>query len=219
MKTKLKTITLLLATFNLLSAFSQTNETNKTDNIIILEAEKFEEQTLGEVRSWKKINFETNLSEFGETNESNSSSNNAYIQILPDTRKTDKDKLENGVNFSDSPGKLAIVSYSIKFKKTGRYYVWARSLATGSEDNGLHVGIDNTWPSSGEKMQWCGDRGKWMWGSKQRTKEKHCGEPYMIYLDVTKKGKHTIQFSMREDGFRLDKFLLTTNKNYVPSND
>ncbi|MBP6385980.1 MAG: hypothetical protein KA313_03695 [Pseudarcicella sp.] len=223
MRTKLifiaKTVFFFVLIFNNLFLFSQKILIEKSDNLIEIEAEKFDKQFFDKVRYWKKISFETDLSEFGEKNESQKASNQSYIQILPDTRRTHNDSLKDGVNFSDSPDKIAVVSYKVKFKKVGRYYVWVKALSTGTEDNGLHVGIDNTWPESGKRMQWCGNRGNWMWGSKQRTKSNHCGEPYMIFLDINKKGKHTIQFSMREDGFRFDKFILTTNKNYLPTND
>ena len=91
-----------------------------------------------------------------------------------------------------------------------------RAFSTGSEDNGIHVGIDGTWPESGQRMQWCEGKNDWTWASKQRTEKVHCGEPYLIFFEINKKGKHTISFSMREDGFRIDRFALSTDINYVP---
>ena len=46
--------------------------------------------------------------------------------------------------------------------------------------------------------------------------ENHCGIPHAIYLDVATAGDHTVQFSMREDGFEFDAFLLTTDREFVP---
>ena len=43
----------------------------------------------------------------------------------------------------------------------------------------------------------------------------HCGEPYKIFLDVTKAGEHEVMFSMREDGFEFDRFILTTNREFA----
>jgi hypothetical protein len=65
-------------------------------------------------------------------------------------------------------------------------------------------------------MQWCEGKNQWTWASKQRTDANHCGEPYHIFLDVDTKGEHTVQFSMREDGFEFDKFILTTDKDFIP---
>jgi hypothetical protein len=33
--------------------------------------------------------------------------------------------------------------------------------------------------------------------------------PELIYLEIAETGTHEIQFSMREDGFEFDKFVLT----------
>ena len=142
-------------------------------------------------------------------------SRGAYLEVLPDTRRSHADKLVAGENFSDAPGKMAVLHYKVHFHTPGRYYVWARIGSTTTEDNGLHVGIDGTWPESGRRMQWT-EKGRWAWGSKQRTEAKHTGEPYKLYLDVEKAGSHTILFSMREDGIEFDKWLMTTDRDYVP---
>jgi hypothetical protein len=142
---------------------------------------------------------------------------NAYLQCLPDTRVTREDKMMKGTNFSDVPGKLAVLTYPMKFKKPGRYYVWVRAYSTGSEDNGVHVGLNGTWPESGQRMQWCNGKNKWTWSGSQRTVEVHCGVPHLIYLDIPKAEKHDIQFSMREDGIKMDAFLLTMDREYNPN--
>lgn len=172
---------------------------------IEVEAESFVSQSKSELRKWV-------------LQDDNTASGGRYIQILPDTRVTHDDKLIRGENFTNDPGTVAIVSYDAEIPKAGRYYVWSRALSTGSEDNGVHVGIDGTWPLTGARLQWCDGKKKWWYESKQRTKEEHCGVPYLIYLDIPTAGKHQIQFSMREDGFRMDKFLLTTNKDFKPLN-
>ncbi|QEG21188.1 DUF5060 domain-containing protein [Mariniblastus fucicola] len=141
-------------------------------------------------------------------------SGNAYVEILPDTRRNHSEKLTGGVNFSNVPGKLAVLNYKIHFNTPGRYYVWVRAYSTGSEDNGLHVGIDGTWPEHGQRMQWCDGKHSWWWESKQRTEKVHCGVADEIWIDVPTAGEHTISFSMREDGFEFDKFLMTTDKDF-----
>ena len=85
-----------------------------------------------------------------------------------------------------------------------------RTFSTGTEDNGIHIGIDGYWPESGQRMQWCEGKSQWTWESKQRTDSIHCGEPMKIFLEIIKPGLHTIQFSMRENGFTFDKFVLTS---------
>ena len=134
---------------------------------------------------------------------------------MPDTRADHDQPLKPGENFSDQPG-LCTLTYPVHFAAPGRYYVWVRAHSTGDEDNSLHVGLNGTWPASGQRLQWCDGKNTWKWESKQRVPENHCGIPHAIYLDVATAGDHTVQFSMREDGFEFDAFLLTTDRDFVP---
>jgi len=182
----------------------------KSKNLTI-EAESFIKQEKNEVRSWIKMKSAGNNDSIAAT-----ASGKQYIQCTPDTRLSEKDKLVVGENFTNNPGDMAIISYSINIKTPGRYYVWVSCYSTGTDDNGIHVGLNGQWPESGKRMQWCDGKNKWTWASKQRTEAVHCGEPYKIYLDIEKAGKNTLTFSMREDGFRMDIILLTMDKMYIP---
>ena len=201
-----------------LPIIDKTNLFVEKNGIVAVEAEYFYKQTHTDKRSWYRVNKHETPMELADQdpNHSTGASNNGYLEILPDTRVTHDDKLIRGENFSNEPGKLAIAHYQVQINNPGRYYVWVRAFSTGGEDNGIHVGLNGTWPENGQRMQWCDGKNKWTWASKQRTKEVHCGVPYQIYLDITEKGTHDIQFSMREDGFEFDKFILTSDKNYVP---
>ncbi len=83
----------------------------------------------------------------------------------------------------------------------------------------MHVGIDGTWPATGQRLQWCEGKQTWRWDSKQRTEQTHCGEPHKIYLDIERAGEHTIHFSMREDGFEFDKWLMTKDREFSRPSD
>ncbi|MBN2633674.1 MAG: hypothetical protein JXR66_08965 [Bacteroidales bacterium] len=183
----------------------------KKGNIITIEAESFFRQEKNEIRSWVKIR-----SSGASDSIANQASGRSFIQCQPDTRITSKDKLIDGENFTNDPGKMAVISYKIKIKEPGRYYVWVSCFSTGAEDNGVHVGINGLWPETGKRMQWCEGKNKWTWASKQRTEKVHCGEPYLIYLDIEKPGRQILQFSMREDGFRMDRIMLTTDRLFIP---
>lgn len=185
---------------------------------VAVEAEYFYKQSQSDVRQWyRSSKFEKpEAGRDEDTLHVYGASKNAYIEILPDTRITHDDALVRGENFTENPGTMAVVHYKVKFKNPGRYYVWARAMCTGGEDNGIHVGMDGEWPESGKRIQWCAGRNRWTWSSNQRTNEVHCGVPYSIYLDVAEAGIHEIQFSMREDGFEFDKFFLTKDKFYTP---
>lgn len=186
------------------------------NGMVAVEAEAFFKQTATEKRAFHltTVTKTPELKPDGDPSHAGGASGGAYLEILPDTRRTHKDKLVKGENFSPQPGKLAIVHYRVQFSTPGRYYVWVRAYSTGSEDNGLHVGMDGTWPESGQRMQWCKGKNTWRWDSMQRTAKKHCGVPHQIFLDVKKPGEHVIHFSMREDGFEFDKWLMTTDREF-----
>lgn len=188
---------------------------------LAVEAEHYVGQSESDVRRWYVTSTQHSppgLAD-GDPSHLEGASGGAYLEILPDTRRTHKDKLIGGENFSNEPGKLAILDYEVDFPEKGRYYVWVRAYSTGSEDNGIHVGLNGEWPDTGARLQWCQGKNSWRWESKQRTAKKHCGEPYKIYLDVSRAGKHVVSFSMREDGFEFDKFILTTDRGFQRPED
>ncbi|SHJ60972.1 Por secretion system C-terminal sorting domain-containing protein, partial [Aquimarina spongiae] len=181
------------------------------NGVVAVEAEHFVDQTKTTNREWYAFDASTTGTPTPDPdpNHASGASEGGYLEILPDTRVTHSDPLENGVSFSNTAGQVAIINYKVKFTNPGKYFVWVRAHSTGSEDNGVHVGIDGTWPASGQRMQWCSGKNQWTWESKQRTGANHCGEPEKIFINVPTAGVHTISFSMREDGFEMDKFVLS----------
>ncbi|MRX65870.1 DUF5060 domain-containing protein [Maribacter luteus] len=140
----------------------------------------------------------------------------AYIEALPDTRVTHDDALFHGENFFPIAGIGGVVSYKIRINNPGKYYVWASAFSSGSEDNGVHVGIDEKWPESGSRMQWCEGKDRWTWSSAQRLLDNHCGTPNTIFLNFESAGEYIVSFSMREDGFEMDKWIITTDNSFNP---
>lgn len=180
------------------------------NGLLVIEAEQFHRQERDEVRKWLRQTTDT---------PSASAAGKTYLKLLPDTRRTHDDKLIRGENFSPEPGRMAVLHYVVQFTKPGRYFVWVRAYSSGTEDNGIHVGLNGMWPESGQRIQLCQGKNRWYWESAQRTEANHCGEPGKIYLDVPAPGRHTVSFSMREDGFALDRFLLTTDPAFVRPED
>lgn len=193
----------------------------ENNGMVAVEAEYFNKQSKSDVRQWYITSKDavSNVGRDDDTQHHSGASNTAYIEILPDTRVTHSDKLIQGENFSNKAGKLGVLHYKVRINNPGRYYVWARAFSTGSEDNSVHVGLNGKWPEHGQRMQWCEGKNKWTWESKQSTKEVHCGVSKEIYLDIEKTGVHDIQFSMREDGFEFDKFILTKDSSYIPKDE
>lgn len=191
----------------------------EADGLLIVEAETFARQTIDETRRWYVVNAETTGTPEPDPDPSHaaSASGGAYLEILPDTRTNHDERLIRGENFTNKAGMMAILEYDIAITNPGRYYVWVSAHSTGTEDNGIHVGLDGQWPDSGQRMQWCEGKDQWTWGSRQRTEADHCGVPGLIYLEIEEPGPHTVQFSMREDGFEFDRWLLTNDRDYIPN--
>jgi hypothetical protein len=188
--------------------------------IAAVEAEHFTKQTLTGTRAWYLTapGQTTNLKPDSDPPHLAGASGGAYLEILPDTRATSNQKLIKGENFSDAPGQLAVLHYQVHFNTPGRYYVWVRTHSTGAEDNGLHVGIDGRWPESGQRWQTT-QKNKWAWDCRQRTAQVHTGVPMQLYLDIEQAGPHEILFSMREDGVEMDKFILSSDKDFKPEGE
>ena len=191
------------------------------DGLLAVEAEHFFQQTKTDKRAFYLFSTDgsPDIKPDGDPPHIAGASGGAYLEILPDTRRTHDDKLIKGINFAPEAGQMAILSYKINVKNTGKYYVWVRAFSTGGEDNGLHVGIDGQWPDSGQRLQWCKGKRAWRWESRQRTEAQHCGEEHKIFLDIDTPGEHTIHFSMREDGFEFDKWLMTNNREFKRPDD
>ncbi len=191
------------------------------DAIIVFEAENYASQTLNESRQWlsfSETNSESLSHNFADADlpHLDGASNGEYLEILPDTRTNHDEALIPGENFTDKPGEMAILSYPIYVTTPGRYYVWARAYSTGTEDNGMHIGLNGDWPESGQRLQFCKGKFAWTWSSQQRRPDNHCGDPTTLWIDIDKPGQHMLTVSMREDGTEIDKFILTQDKNYTP---
>jgi hypothetical protein len=191
----------------------------QTDGIVCVEAEDFDFVDREGHRNWYLTTADQtpNVTPDHDPNHSEGAGDGAYLEILPDTRVTHSDPLVNGVSFSNTPGQCSVLYYPVMIETPGRYYVWVRMCCTGAEDNGLHVGLDGEWPESGARMQWTGQHGEWQWDSRQRTEQVHTGVLGQIWLDIEEPGIHTIMFSMREDGFEFDRWMLTPVQDPMPS--
>ena len=188
------------------------------DGVITIEAESFANQTLNETRSWQIISSsnESKIEPDGDPAHLEAASGAAYIEVLPDTRRSHEDKLINGENFTHKGGTMAVLSYLVKVTTPGRYYLWVRAYSTNSEDNGLHFGLNGEWPESGARWQTVRKDG-WHWDCKQRTEENHTGVPMQLWLDIEKAGDHEILMSMREDGAEVDQIILARSADYRPA--
>ena len=156
---------------------------------VVMEAENFDAKI---PRSGKDWNF---FSSTGTT-----ASGTGYLQVLPNTGVT------QDTGYATTAPEL---QYQINFTATGTFYVWILGKGPTLSDDTLHAGIDGTAPASAAQI------GKfpnsWTWkGTKQVG-----SQPATIVVSTP--GVHTFNLWMREDGFMVDKILLTKSSSYVPS--
>lgn len=179
--------------------------------MIAMEAENFYRQTLTQQRMWHLTT--ANLTPLAGPDSDpvhlEGASKNAYLELLPDARQKDEDKINSKTSICGEGGQAAVLSYMIAFEKAGTYYVWVRALAVDGDDNTLHVGIDNTWPESGKKLTFHGK--EWKWSNTQRDTKAP------ITIEILKPGIHEIMLSMREDGCELDRIFICSDKAFVPT--
>ena len=144
----------LLVLSLVLVLFSCNNNASKgaeeLNGYVLVEAEDYVSQELDSIRQWYALDLmDTFLSVEGfVANYAQEAGQQTYLKLLPDTRRTHNDVLVKGESFSNKAGELAVLHYEVKFNTPGRYYVWVRAYSTGTEDNGIHVGIDGQWPAS-----------------------------------------------------------------------
>ncbi|MCX6327597.1 MAG: BACON domain-containing carbohydrate-binding protein, partial [Bacteroidia bacterium] len=117
----------------------------------------------------------------------------------------------NSTNASDvgvAEDYAPLLEYGVNFVTTGTHYIWLLVCTNGSSgDNSFHSGLDGSISAANLNL---GTSQSWVW------KELLNGGARAT-IDVTSTGAHTFGIFMREDGARVDKFVLTTNIDYVPA--
>ena len=99
------------------------------------------------------------------------------------------------------------LSWPIYNETGGTYSVWVRSMAPDAGGDSLHVSLDGGAPSSGADLT--GFTNEWDWSRVTPTSN--------ATLDLSTTGEHTLEAYMREDGLRVDRVLLITDTNYIPT--
>jgi hypothetical protein len=133
-----------------------------------------------------------------------------YMVALPDA----------GVNAGNGPSLFPALylDYCLEFPVAGTYYFWLRG-ATGDNagtGNSIHIALDGTNPNAtynnrvgNDINDWgasCGTALGWGW---VREAGGNAGAPARV--DVPAAGIHSFRIWMREDGVKLDQFVLTTD--------
>ncbi len=162
---------------------------NAADGLtIMIEAESYSRKTKSGQHEWQS----TDLS---------GASNGGALAALPD----------NGVLKSSASGSPKL-SYIVDFPESGDYQLWVRgwgdenSAGQGNKDS-VHAGLNGSLVGSADNID--GFPSGWHWSNSTRDGNR-------AVLTVPGKGKHVVNFWMREDGFAMDKFILARNSQFTP---
>ncbi len=157
---------------------------------IVLEAEHFAESLARNGQAWS---LQTDRAGF---------SGAGFLAALPDTGSN----LDTG--FASTSPELR---YALQVTTTGTYYVWLRALVDNNQQDSAHAGLNGQAVASADRLTLnANNYGQWAW-------TRNTADNASASLSITAPGTYTLNVWMREDGFRLDRILLTTNRGYRPS--
>lgn len=102
------------------------------------------------------------------------------------------------------------LDYNLNFDQVGTYYVWVLGRDSGSiltKGNSIHAGLDGQAVGTADRISGFED-GSYGWSNSTM-------DSAPATLNIASAGMHTLNLWMREDGFIVDKVLLTNNPNFV----
>ncbi len=161
---------------------------NDESGIVSMEAESFDENTPRGSHAWNTI---ISPSGFSGT---------AAMRAEPDIGTNN-----NTGYVSNSPR----MDFKVNFVKTGTHYIWIRGYRTGYSDDSCHAGLDGQAIDTADRISNFSSY-QWSWTGTSMESDR-------VTIDVEFIGIHTVNIWMREDGFRIDKIVLTTNPGYTPT--
>ena len=100
------------------------------------------------------------------------------------------------------------LDFVVNFVQTGIHYVWIRGIGNTPADDSVHVGLDGIGLTTSDKLS--GFNSNWTWS-------KDTMDGPVATVNVTTTGVHTVNVWMREDGFIVDKLVLTVSSGYIPT--
>ena len=122
-----------------------------------------------------------------------------YVAALPD----EKVKVGDTTNG-------ARIGFNISFESPGTFHVWIRMSGPSGSSDSIHVGLNGlpvTFGASGLGI-WDPSVGdEWSWKDTMGSR---------ITIEVPTPGTHQFYIWMREDGVRVDSFILTTDAGFSP---
>ncbi|MHB9116106.1 MAG: DUF7402 domain-containing protein, partial [Thermoleophilia bacterium] len=112
------------------------------------------------------------------------------------------------VRFAPIETRSPRLDYQVRFQTSGTHYVWIRGLGDTTNDRTVHVGLNGVVQPASDHIQ--GFSGNWGWSRATL-------DGPVATIQIPAPGIYTVNVFMREDGFKVDKLVLTTSDAYVPS--
>ena len=106
-------------------------------------------------------------------------------------------------------GEAGSITVTTTVPDSGAYLLWARAMGLGWNQNSFWVSVDGAPPIHYEIGQF---GGQWTWGWEPVHAESQPVAPFTLSA-----GTHTVVFSSRENGSRLDALLLVNRSDYIPT--
>ena len=103
------------------------------------------------------------------------------------------------------------LNFDVTFSQAGTYQVWVRGRAGGSvaaDSDSVHVGLDGVAVASADRISTFTATFGW---------SRSTLDSVNATLNVATAGLHTVNVWMREDGFVIDKLVLTRDAAYTPT--
>ncbi len=103
------------------------------------------------------------------------------------------------------------LSVAVDFPTAGTWHAWVRGHSADASANSVHLGLDGAvQPASADLDQ--ATLGDWSWFDTRL-------DPPSARIEVPSPGVHTLNVWAREDGFWLDRLVLTTDPSFTPAGD
>jgi len=117
-------------------------------------------------------------------------------------------EVADGAGFGDTSKVKPGLEYKVNFFRSGKHYVWVRGFGPDDKADSVHVGLNGKPVKSATGIS--GFYATWAWHRELYEQSTNA------CVDIPSPGVHTINVWMREDGFIVDKILLTVDSKYVP---
>ena len=168
------------------------------DGLAVMEAEHYSNLVVeGKTSTWEKVSTPEFYSGEGG------------MQALPG------EVVYNDAAGSGQPNALAnsaILEYTINFVRADTVFIWIRGSRPDDASDSYHAGLDGVIYDISERIAFRGEIfNAWDWQSTTIA-----GETVRPRLYIDGPGVHTFQVYIREGGMSADKFVLTTNRDYIP---